>query len=316
MIDSKRRSILTLEKTMPSNHLNVVFGAIRSCLIVAAIYLVCSSLPVYADTYPRQPGIQILRYTFDVTLGDASDELTVKDTVELKFLVAGVGGIDLDLCSRITSAPVADRFNPCLVPTPRAPRGGPPNSSATATVSSVGRGMTVTNITATHGESLRYTHAKDRLHVEFAAPSKAGERVSFTISYHGIPATGLFIGQNRYNDRGFFTDNWPNKAHNWLATIDHISVKAAKTIRVTAPAKYHVISNGKMTEETDLGDGLRRTEWTEEQPVPSWQYSLAVSTDGGGTVRLLARCAFLSLGISSESRYGFQGGRSHDQIGF
>src|SRR5215475_10387088 len=38
----------------------------------------------YGDTYPRQPGIKILRYTFDVTLGDASDELVVKDSIDLE----------------------------------------------------------------------------------------------------------------------------------------------------------------------------------------------------------------------------------------
>ena len=56
---------------------------------------------VYADTYPRQPGIKILQYQFVVTLGDVSDELTVKDTIDLQFLQNGVRSIDLDLCKRI-----------------------------------------------------------------------------------------------------------------------------------------------------------------------------------------------------------------------
>jgi len=38
-------------------------------------------LPATADMYPRQPGIKILKYSFDVTLGDASDELVVNETV-------------------------------------------------------------------------------------------------------------------------------------------------------------------------------------------------------------------------------------------
>jgi aminopeptidase N len=234
------------------------------------------SLRAYADTYPRQPGIRILRYTFDVRINDSSDELVVKDTVDLQFLASGVSGIDLDLCKLITQPPAADRLNPCLQPAPRA-RGAPPNTPTAPAPSSVGRGMTVTGVTAADGRALSFTHADDRLHVNFAASSHAGDKVSFTISYHGVPATGIFIGNNRYNDRVFFTDNWPNKARNWLATIDHISVKAPKTISVTAPSKYHVVSNGRMTEDTDLGDGLRRTVWTESQPIPSWQYSLGVA---------------------------------------
>jgi aminopeptidase N len=243
--------------------------------ITAGLILILGfgTLRLQADTYPRQPGIQILKYSFDVALGDMSDELTVMDTVELKFLASGVQGINLDLCNLITQAPPADRFNPCLRPAPRGERGAPPAPAP----SSVGMGMTVTKVTSGNGDMLSFKHEKDRLHVNFAAASHAGDKTSFTISYHGIPATGLFIGNNRYSDRVFFTDNWPNKARNWLATIDHISVKAAKTIRITGPSKYHVISNGTMTEDSDLGNGLRRTVWTEMQPIPSWQYSLGVA---------------------------------------
>lgn len=97
------------------------------------------------------------------------------------------------------------------------------------------------------------------------------------MNYHGKPATGLFIGKNKYGDRVFFTDNWPNKARNWLATIDHISVKAPKTIGVTAPRKYQVISNGLLKEQTDLPGDLRRTVWEESVPIASWQFSLAVA---------------------------------------
>jgi aminopeptidase N len=235
-----------------------------------------ASLHAYADTYPRQPGIRILWYTFDVALGDTSDELVIKDTIELQFLAAGVAGMDLDLCQLITQPKEADRLNPCLQPVPRGARGAAPTSPPPAP-SSVGRGMTVTGVAEANGRPLTFVHDHDRLHVDFATPSRAGEKLTFAISYHGVPATGLFIGNNRYNDRVFFTDNWPNKARNWLATIDHISVKAPKTIIVTAPNKYHVISNGAMSEESDLGNGLRRTVWTESQPIPSWQYSLGVA---------------------------------------
>jgi aminopeptidase N len=236
-----------------------------------------SPLSARADTYPRQPGIKILQYTFDVTLGDASDELVVKDTIALEFLAAGVRGLDLDLCNLIKRPQPADRLNPCLAAAPRPPRGANPNAPAAEAPSSLGRGMTITGITGANGAALTFVHENDRLHVNFPAPSRVGEKLRLTISYHGVPATGLFIGNNRYNERVFFTDDWPNKARNWLATIDHISVKTPKTMIVTAPSKYHVISNGTLTEDTDLGAGLRRTVWTETQPIPSWQFSLGVA---------------------------------------
>ena len=228
-----------------------------------------------ADLYPRQPGIKILKYSFDVTLGDESDELTVKDTIDFQLLADGVRGIDLDLCKLVTMPHSPDRLNPCLVPPPR-PAHGEQASPAASAPSSVGFGMTVTSVTV-GDKQLEFRHQNDRLHISFPEPSHARQKITLRVSYHGKPATGLFIGKNKYGDRVFFTDNWPNKARNWLATIDHISVKAPKTISVTAPRKYQVISNGLLTEQTDLPGDLRRTVWEESQPIPSWQFSLAVA---------------------------------------
>lgn len=245
-------------------------------LVAAVAMMLVMSIPAAADKFPRQPGIKILHYGFDVTVSNASDEVIVKDTIDLQFLASGVRSINLNLCNLIRGPQAEDRLNPCLIPAPRPPRrsteaaaGRPPNS--------VGRGMTVTGVVASDGKALTFTHENNVLRVDFPNQSNAGERFSFTVSYHGVPATGLYVGKNKYGDRVWFTDNWPNKARNWLATIDHISVKAPKTISVTAPDTYQVISNGKEIEETDLPDAMRRTVWQESMPIPSWQYSLGVA---------------------------------------
>ena len=228
-----------------------------------------------ADMYPRQPAIKVSKYSFDVTLGDESDELTVEDTIDVQLLADDVEGIDLDLCQLVTTPRAPDRLNPCLVPQPRPARGeqAAPASSAPT---SVGFGMTVTAVTA-GDRPLEFRHLNDRLHITFLHPTHAGQKLTLLVNYHGKPATGLFIGKNKYGDRVFFTDNWPNKSRNWLATIDHISVKAPKTIGVTAPRKYQVISNGLLKEQTDLPGDLRRTVWEESVPIASWQFSLAVA---------------------------------------
>jgi aminopeptidase N len=225
--------------------------------------------------YPRQPGIKILQYTFDVTVGDATYEMTIKDTIDLQFLSDGIEGIDLDLCNLIGQPQAPNRLNACLQSVPRTRGNQATTSPSAATPTSVGRGMTVTEVTS-NGAPLMFEHKNNRLHVRFPG-SHMGEKLSFTISYHGVPANGIFIGKNKYGDRVWFTDNWPNKARNWLATIDHVSVKAPKTIAVTAPQSYQVISNGQKTEETNLTNGLRRTTWTESKPIPSWQYNLGIA---------------------------------------
>jgi len=53
---------------------------------------------LHADTYPRQPGISITRYAFDVTLTDTSSEISVTEVVDLRFTTNGVTSVDLDLC--------------------------------------------------------------------------------------------------------------------------------------------------------------------------------------------------------------------------
>ena len=227
-----------------------------------------------ADMYPRQPGISVQKYSFDITLSDTSDELSVSDTIAVRFTADGIRGIDLDLCNLVFEPRPADRLDPCLATQPSSQgRAVGPHSTPPA---SVGKGMTVTDIVA-GDHPLEFQHSHDRLHIVFPNPSRVGEQFTFTIKYHGVPGAGLFIGKNKFGDRGFFTDNWPNKARNWLATIDHISVKAAKTISVTAPRRYQVISNGLLKEQVDLPGDLRRTVWEESMPLPIWQFSLGMA---------------------------------------
>src|SRR6516225_10135245 len=84
----------------------------RAVLALAFIAIVSPSSA--ADMYPRQAGIKILKYSFEVTLGDESDELTVKDTIDVQLLADGVLGFDLDLCQLVTTPHGLDRLDPCL----------------------------------------------------------------------------------------------------------------------------------------------------------------------------------------------------------
>jgi aminopeptidase N len=249
-------------------------NAMRLQALAASMYLFLVT-GVRADTYPRQPGVRIVNYEFDLTVSDTSDEISVRDTVTVRFVVNGVRGMDLDLCTLITQPQSPDRLDPCLVPAQRV--GSTTTSELSQPPNSVGRGMTVTDVKDDTGRELRYRHDKDRLHVDFPEPSVADQLYSFAVSYHGVPATGLFIGHNRYGDRVFFTDNWPNKARNWAAAEDHISIKTTKSISVTAPSQKQVISNGALQEETDLPNDMRRTTWRESIPIPSWQFSLGIA---------------------------------------
>jgi aminopeptidase N len=209
---------------------------------LASLLLIMVQPKAGCDTYPRQLNLHVDHYTFRVTLSDGSNEIIGQTTVDLHFLTAGTSEFELDLIQKRAD----------------------------------GKGMSVSSVTSA-GNSLRYEQTNDRLRIFLASPSQASQVGEYTISYRGIPAGGLLIGPNRYGDRSFDTNDWPDKARNWLPCIDHPSTKATDEMIVTAPAHYQVISNGVLTEQLDLPGQMRRTVWKESVPIASWLYSLAAA---------------------------------------
>jgi len=210
----------------------------------AGLLTVIFSSLAWGDTYPKNPDIDILHYTFRLSLSDGTDEIVGETTVDVRFLREGVSEFALDLVK--------------------------------ASQEAEGRGMTVSAVTSDLGK-IRFEHDRDRLRVLLPVSSEAGQRGRFTISYRGLPATGLRIGPNKHGERCFFSDNWPNKARHWLPTLDHPGDKATCEMIVTAPAHYQVVSNGLLQEETDLPGNLRRTHWRQSVPIATWLYVLGVA---------------------------------------
>ena len=204
--------------------------------------------PLAAQDGPSRPGIDIEAYRFELTLRDDTDEVAGRTTVTLRFTADGVTEVPLDLIGR-----------------------GGIGDGATA------RGMEVLAVTAPGGSALDHRHADDLLTVTLPEPGAAGALATFTVSYRGIPASGLRIGPNKYGERTFFSDNWPNRARNWLPTVDHIGDKATCEFVITAPAHYQVVSNGRLVEETDLDGGMRLTHWRQSVPISPWLYVVGVA---------------------------------------
>jgi aminopeptidase N len=207
---------------------------------IPLLVLAAASL-LLADNYSRQPGVDVQHYIFRVTLGDASDAIEGETTVSVRFLQDRLAELALDLAS-------------------------PAN----------GKGMTVTAVTDGTSPAV-YRHEADRLRITLNPPSKAGDLRQFTVKYHGVPAGGLLAVKNKFGDRCFFSVNWPNLAHQWLPTIDHPYDKATSEFIVTAPAKYQVVSNGRLQEEIDLGDGRRTTHWKQSVPIATWLDQIGVA---------------------------------------
>ena len=135
----------------------------------AALLLTTAAVgSAWADTYPRQPGIDVLHYTFRLTLADNSDAIEGEAAVGFRVLEGGVSEIALDL------------VHPS--PTP------------------AGRGMTVEAVTEA-GAPQRVDHAQGRLRIHLARPGTRDELREFVVRYHGVPAAGLLVGPNKHGDR-------------------------------------------------------------------------------------------------------------------
>jgi aminopeptidase N len=228
------------------------------CAAVAAnVVLLLSVLPAAADTYPRNRDVDVVNYVFRLTLSDATDVIAGEATVDVRFQTDGVASLELDLAG--------------------------PAAGTEA------KGMTVASVSS-GGSALAFEHRGDRLAITLAPPGRSGERRQVTVKYAGVPATGLRIGPNRHGERTFFTDNWPNKAHQWLPVIDHPYDKATSEFVITAPAHYQVVSNGLLVEETDLPDSRRLTHWKQSVPIPVWLNVI-------GVARFAVHHAGVTLGV-------------------
>jgi aminopeptidase N len=130
-----------------------------------------------------------------------------------------------------------------------------------------GKGMTVSHITE-KDRDIYFNHQDDVLTVSVDTGLKSMTR-SYRILYAGIPSDGLIISENKFGDRTFFGDNWPDRAHNWIPCVDHPSEKATVEFKVSAPDHYKVIANGHLVEENLPGHNYKFTHWQTEVPLPT-----------------------------------------------
>jgi aminopeptidase N len=230
----------------------------RRSLLAVVTFALFAAAALKGDTYPRQPGVDALHYVFGLTLTDASNEIAGESTATFKFTAAGIKEVALDLAS-----------------------------------AAGGKGMTVSSV-ACAGQPAQFTHQNDRVRIALASPPKAGDELSCTTAYRGIPAGGLRIIDNIYGERTAFSENWPNNARHWLPMIDHPYDKATGEFIVTAPAQYQVVANGLLLEEADLDNGRRRTHWKQSVPIASWLYAI-------GMARFTARHYATSKGVPQQT---------------
>ena len=193
-----------------------------------------------ADTYPRQPGIDVVHYVFRLRFTEASNEISGDATITMKITAPNVSEAYLDLTSAAS-----------------------------------GKGMSVSKVTVANS-AVKHTHEANRLRISLP-PSPAGAELSVNVVYTGTPTGGLRLGENIHGERTVFSENWPDNARHWLPMVDHPYDKATGEFVVTAPAYFQVVANGQLVEEVDLPGNERRTHWRQSVPISSWLYALGLA---------------------------------------
>ncbi|MGY3214589.1 M1 family metallopeptidase [Mucilaginibacter sp. HD30] len=193
----------------------------------STLNLVLLLIIIYNTASAQVPGsaIDVQHYTFNINLNDNDNNINCKADVTLKF-TKNATSFNLDLVRK----------------------------------NNTGKGMLVSSVTE-NGKALSFTQSADKLTIN--STSAAGSTHTYSITYSGVPADGLIISTNKYGKRTFFGDNWPNRAHNWLVSVDHPADKASVDFVVLAPAHYNVIANGLKVSETTLPQNKKQTHWRE-----------------------------------------------------
>ncbi|MEP6846904.1 MAG: M1 family peptidase, partial [Panacibacter sp.] len=176
-------------------------------------------------------GLDVQHYIFAIQLNDNNNSITGEATITTKF-TKPINEVSFDLVQKRND----------------------------------GKGMTVTAVKK-NNEIISFI--QDAQHIIIVDTATEYAENIYSIAYEGIPADGFVIDTNKYGHRTFFTDNWPNRAHNWMPCNDHPSDKASVEFIVTAPDHYQVISNGLQTEETNLPGHLKLTHYKEDVPLPA-----------------------------------------------
>ncbi|RYF91024.1 MAG: M1 family peptidase, partial [Chitinophagaceae bacterium] len=133
-------------------------------------------------------------------------------------------------------------------------------------VNQQGKGMTVSAVSS-DTRALKFVQENNKLIISLSAAK--GQTVELQIRYSGIPADGLIISKTKYGRRSFFADNWPDRARNWIVSVDEPADKASVEFAVTAPSHYQVIANGVLTEESNIEANKKLTRWRESLDLPT-----------------------------------------------
>jgi aminopeptidase N len=112
------------------------------------------------------------------------------------------------------------------------------------------------------------------IYIEYTAkPKPNGSRVN-------KENRGLYFinpdGKEKDKPTQIWTEGEPESSSAWFPTIDKPNQKTTEEIRMTVPAKYVTLSNGRLASQKTNGDGTRTDTWKMDWPNAPYLFMMAV----------------------------------------
>ncbi len=208
----------------------------RASLAVAAAALAAASLAARAQAPAPRPALDVVAYSFQIVLPDTGKVITAQATVDFRRPPGTSDTLVLDLVG-MTVDSVGTRVNDPRVPEPYA--------------------------------WLPHSYDDSLLRVALP-PAHGAARGNVVVFYHGAPRDGLLIGPDARGRRSAFADDWPERARDWLATVDSPADKARVSWLVNAPHGWRVVANGVLTQSGRSPDGSTWWSYEERRPIPTY----------------------------------------------
>lgn len=197
--------------------------------------------------YPGDPSIDVTYYGLDLRLSLTPNNLRAATTITLKSTVAGLSSFFLDLSSTTTGS----------------------------------EGLRVDSV-KTGNQKMSFQHAQNRLTITPPQPLASGQALTLTVFYQGVPSyeqqSFKFDKHETTNDPVIWSLSEPYGASAWFPCRDTPADKAdSSSVRITAPAQFISVSNGKLSSTTTNADGTKTYLWKNSYPIAQYLISIAVS---------------------------------------
>ncbi len=127
----------------------------------------------------------------------------------------------------------------------------------------------------------RFDRTAETLNVLLPSPAKRGSKLKVTVNYHGQPKDGLIFAKDRDGNPSATGDNWPNRVHYWIPSLDHPSAKATVSFTIYAPAGFQVTANGQFVKRT-FGAATSQWKFEEAKAIPA--YCMVVAVNQGAII--------------------------------